>query len=1011
MPSVISGSAVMCPALRFMPSIGTFIAQSAASVLYGMKFVVNFIANPFALNEILASRVVGACPGLPLNHGVLMDCGMGLFSLDDFFNSIYAANNAFWDIVAWLASLLQGHNNANIQEIFESFLTGFATYGEASHIVSLYDVVDTVTVFDTGIEDSVVGGGELSRRRRHLLSYVSPSLNHTHKRKLLGFANAGRRVGKSLFTGLFRTFTGGFQKILSMGKSFSSAMALSATTADFSVLVATDNPTYILGSAITAPGIVWAQFTYETVVPIGLDLIANLLYNNAGGSFLNSSAVVWVHLQEAKDNYASTVESRLMQGCTGLRLMLGYSGGLPTAVYYNCLAAVDMHTTWFKILILITSEMPLYHCVCIQATGQLFPQFIVNHCMPWVPSSRKGLWQQLLYENGQSLTSICQWYGNYIHNEASHMLDQWTLDSTQAASSLGSFLQDLILPDAQTMGVCTTVESNPNVYTLLPIPSDHYQICGLTSLCQLRCADALALFYYELNNTSIDQQNAAPFSQQVSGESPFFNPYQSTSSSLYYVNQRIIGLTTRTLTSSKACATCPSTGSCLTTVTTPWTSSNSYTVISYCIPPSSAIKATVYATGLGNWVFSLPSTEATLTYCNMALQQDDLYVLLAFSSASVSISQSGAFAFSSSNLKTATLQQLYAVWYDESNVFKQPQQAMTNLLLDTSQISNLLLTQTIQNTLFDPSQKVSNTQVTQCSISSLVELASGVRGQLLFFLSITFSAQGYSQTNANALTMASGVVFAILQWSDPVYFGQQGGGAQLQLFVPCPCPPNSYTGGGGPPPSCPDPQSQKGCRPGLDSVLYLAQLGTFLYVESNLYLHIPADTQGGTMPFQYVKIDPSGNQTLYPVSPPESLKYPGGFPTNNQIFLSQGTKMGPSPPQSSDIGSWTQADVFALSGLGSRQVRSPVIQNVSNVPIRWLQSIQSSPASVQWFMEMRLLLTQTGFQLKGFQSQNVTTQATFTSNCTPSACSGCASSRLRLTCHAVQDCMINRCLI
>ena len=87
---------------------------------------------------------------------------MGLFSLDYFFNSIYAANNAFWDILAWLASLLsqQGQrnndnnvNNNNIQEIFQSFLTGFATYGEASHIVSLsntlYDVVDTVTVFDT----------------------------------------------------------------------------------------------------------------------------------------------------------------------------------------------------------------------------------------------------------------------------------------------------------------------------------------------------------------------------------------------------------------------------------------------------------------------------------------------------------------------------------------------------------------------------------------------------------------------------------------------------------------------------------------------------------------------------------------------------------------------------------------------------------------------------------------------------------------------------------------------
>ena len=123
-----------------MPSIGTFVAESASSVVYGAKVVVNFISNPFAINEILVNRAEGLCPAASLNHGALMDCGMSLFALDDMFSSIYSANIAFWDIVAWIASLLRPNSANAVQGYFESFLTGLAAYGEAAHIVSLYEV-------------------------------------------------------------------------------------------------------------------------------------------------------------------------------------------------------------------------------------------------------------------------------------------------------------------------------------------------------------------------------------------------------------------------------------------------------------------------------------------------------------------------------------------------------------------------------------------------------------------------------------------------------------------------------------------------------------------------------------------------------------------------------------------------------------------------------------------------------------------------------------------------------
>ena len=358
-PSVVSGSGVLCPALRFLPSLGTFVAQSAIAVLYSIKVGVNLLANPFALQELLVSRAQGVCPGAPLNHQALMDCGMGLLSLDDMVSALYNANTAFWNILAWLASQLRPQASASpLQGIFEDFLAGFAAYGEAEHIVSLFEVSDMVNLFDTGMQDYIVGGGE---QRRRLLQ---ANTTRGQPRRLLGFKNVGRRIGKSLLSGLLHALSGSVQKIFSMSKSLVSAMTLSASSADFSVLVATDNPTYMLGSAVTAPGIAWAHYTYDTLVPMALDLAAVALYQGPTSNLLlNSTAIVWVNLQESQDNFNALIDARLYQGCAALRLMLGYNSGLATAVYYNCMSAVDMHAAFFQLLLILTTDMPLFSCM------------------------------------------------------------------------------------------------------------------------------------------------------------------------------------------------------------------------------------------------------------------------------------------------------------------------------------------------------------------------------------------------------------------------------------------------------------------------------------------------------------------------------------------------------------------------------------------------------------------------------------------------------------------------
>ena len=321
-PAVLSGTGILCPALRFLPSLGTFFAKSTAAFFQGLRFLLNLLSNPFALLELVRARALGLCPSPGLHHSALDDCGMGLFQLDDFFRSLYAANTAFWDFIAWIASLFSStlsSSGSPAARYFETFLKGTALYGEASQMVSLYEVTDAASIFDTGIQDTVLGG---ARRRRRLLS----DEQGPPKRKLMGWkTRMAKRVGSGMFWGFLRMLSGIFTKSLSMSQSLTSSMMLRATSADYSVLLNMENPTYMLGSAVSAPTIAWAHFSYLTAVPIGLDIAALLLFAQQKSDaqndfFLRAIASTWVNLFESSDHYEQLIANRLFQGCQVLFL-------------------------------------------------------------------------------------------------------------------------------------------------------------------------------------------------------------------------------------------------------------------------------------------------------------------------------------------------------------------------------------------------------------------------------------------------------------------------------------------------------------------------------------------------------------------------------------------------------------------------------------------------------------------------------------------------------------------
>ena len=313
-PKALLGTTVLCPALRMLPPVGTFVGESLASVVLLFRTPLQLLCNPFAIIEVLAARGV-SCPDNTLNHGALRDCGARLFSLDDFFDSAEAASGAFWDVWAFLAYLAI---EAGVPPTLTDLASGGVTYLGAAHTVSLMPVVYAI--------ESLGAGAGVER-------FLS-------SRRLLQTDSSG---GGSSGEGWGAMFSSGFSKVTDFvgGMANIAEMQVSAG-ANMGVLLATKDPTHMLGHWCTAPAMSWAHFIYDTGVSIFLD-VASASYRG--------DAITWSTfangIYEGRTSFHALVIPATQTQCEALRLMLGGSSGLalvcsesalqPTTAYLNML--------------------------------------------------------------------------------------------------------------------------------------------------------------------------------------------------------------------------------------------------------------------------------------------------------------------------------------------------------------------------------------------------------------------------------------------------------------------------------------------------------------------------------------------------------------------------------------------------------------------------------------------------------------------------------------------------
>jgi hypothetical protein len=926
-----------CPAFKVLPDVGAIVGHAVAAVSNLFKMPVNLILNPFAVLELLQSRASSACPENSLGHSVLANCGMSLLSLDAFFTQAYAANDAVWNVGYWLLSTLlpqDAVDNSQEARTFRSFLQGALIVGDATKVVGMFDIIHSVEFMDSGVQGALLGA------RRRLLGAKLDTLGN-------------------ILSGL----QSGFSSLLSLGQSVVGMATMSASAGtNFGMLISSQDPTVrYAGAMISAPSIAWAQFTYQASLPIVLDVLS---VAKAKGTF--SLTPVWMHLHDAGDLFENIVQARTKRACTGLRVMLGYSGSLGKALYYNCLAGQEMVSGTMKLLMLVTVDVPLYRCLCVLPAGEDYVSYVQDNCMPLVPPTRKSFWQRTMFsvtlQSSETMHTVCAAYAADIEQQMYGAFDAWKAQAIRSAESVATMLDELFVADAHA-GSCQNTVSNPSSVVLTPLPLSHYQVCARTKACKERCADANSIFEYELQRLQSTglSTDAAMQEYPVVLESPLFNRYTSATNDNN--NNNIVAI--RTLPANNSVYGCQarcSAGSCLAVASM---QANSMQVEFFCLPDPSMILATVYSTNLDSFqIDTSPLTKdgGVIRGVDFSLQNSGVYVIV--------------YVF---KVLTAIDIKLAGKQLQSHEVHVYSSTGVGVRVLRSEDLANRVLGQgNVQQILFEGGQAV-KPEVSNCRISSIVEIASASPGQLVFFIAFTADIKSWvtpADSSGGAWSENTYSVFAIFKWSEA--------GSSLAFFPPCSS-------------ACDTPNCGGTCHPQLEDVLSLAATGTFVHIDARAYLYVPSYAAAmmmvGTTTASYylrnLQIDPINGLIV------SSQKAPK-------------TRLSSTADNALLLGTWTRASMFG-SIAAQRQLRDASAHGKTAMPFPFFFQAEST-FSPQWLQEIRLGNGNAGAKLRAFTSQQTVQTAKAQTRCTTLSCSGCTTSNLRLLCHQAQNCALSKCL-
>ena len=622
------------------------------------------------------------------------------------------------------------------------------------------------------------------------------------------------------------------------------------------------------------------------------------------------------------------------------------------------------------------------------------------------------------------MPALCEAYLAGIETQASAAFDDWFTHAEQSADALAGFLDELLVPNAYRGGSCTLTTANPSAIVLAPLPSTHFQVCAKTDLCRARCADAIAVFEFEKARIGAAASATPPTALSMSVESPFFNPYASSSATTTGGSALLAFASLPTANATADCAArCGSarTTTCLAAARTGLTPGDEYALEFYCLPDPAMLQATLFASGLD----PLPLAGAAAMFDRDGYTLAHVDVLWAPGGALPTVLVYAARTLSATTLDgTTSTSEAHEVWAWSSASASAPSSAlmMRRKVIGTDDLAAGLLTPSVQRALF-AGQALVAPQVLGCTIGAVFALmmsSSSATTTTTLFLALSAQIQGYTTATSDGATQNTKkiqggyAVNAIVTWASSSSSPSATATATARFYAPCPATCQTAT----------DPTCGGTCNAGLDAALALAGTGTFQSMPlSSLFLLDQSPPAAAVVMLFYLPSSQSpllaaaaGGLTAHVVC----IDVAHGLLLGAAGVCSGGPMMmrlaAANPDTAGFLGTWTRGSVFSSLATAQRKpLRDSRLTALSptnaSMGMRWLQATDgASVGAGQWLYETRALLTAGGWVLRAFRSQTTVADATLAIECTYLSCMGCGTARLRLLCHQAQDCVLGQCV-
>jgi hypothetical protein len=457
-----SNLAVLCPSMQRLPRVGTFGAELLNAGVFLVKTVVGAVMHTPGM--VTAWRGGGGCPPvgrLATYHSVLGGCGEGLYSLDDFFDSMDDAAAVFWHSLSLVGKLVAASGPLErVAAPLSRVLDGTAQYGEATidlwsaraSVMTLtrVPVKEQVTALWASMQPAEEGG-----TRQQGLSYGSSAMG--------GWSRFIYKALSTMAVGVVRRLLDPEAPPLTAARVF---------------------------------GMLWADL-YDLKDEFESTITAKNRMGCAGVRLIFGSS----------DGASNPWADLLYHQCAAAAEM---TSGLMTGVAVNVFVLIPMAKCVCK-----DSQG--------SDVGRYVQETCAPRLPPSLRPTLFAIANEARAQQGSpGLEDLqCSRVLDHVKGRISGALDRWFENQHLALAALGDAVDYVTALWDSNGGECSDFDGDPHVVVLVPQPVDYFARCAGTSMCKGvggKCAPEWQQFEREL----VQGAGTASTTVTVATESPFF---------------------------------------------------------------------------------------------------------------------------------------------------------------------------------------------------------------------------------------------------------------------------------------------------------------------------------------------------------------------------------------------------------------------------------------------------------------------------------------------------------